>query len=316
MRVVSEMKQLNSAERTALAIGFFDGVHLGHQAVLRELVRLAAGRHLTPCALTFDVNPKTAPKPNFSFLTQREEQERLLGELGVEILYRPPFESLSGLSPEDTVRELLARRLRTALVVAGEDLHFGKDAAGDAGLLHRLGGPLGIETVQVPVVPYQGSPISSTRIRQELRRGRAEEACVMLGRPFAFSAPVADGAHLGRTMGFPTINQPIPAGLTLPAFGVYNTRVEMNGRLFRGVTNVGIKPTVGGHVPLAETNLLGVSGNYYGLEARLELLHFVRPEREFASLTELAAQIDADRRNAEAWFAASEAAQTEFFKKN
>ena len=315
MQVISDYEKRNVPGPSAVAIGFFDGVHLGHQAVIRELVRLAGERHLTPCVLTFHVTPQTAPKPDFSFLTQPEEQEALLAGLGVEVLYRPDFERLSGLSPADTVTVLLAEKLKAALVTAGEDLRFGRGAAGDAALLRSLGGPLGIETVQVPVVPYDGRPVSSTRIRQALRQCMPERAAAMLGRPFSFSASVTDGAHLGRSIGFPTINQPIPEGMTLPAFGVYYTAVQMNGLRFRGVTNVGIKPTVGGRIPLAETNLLDVSGDYYGRRARLELLRFVRPEKKFGSLTELAAQIQADRAGAEAWFAASDREKTEIAKK-
>ena len=278
-------------EAGAVALGFFDGVHLGHRAVIGG----AVASDSVPCVFSF-----TAPAGRarlFRIMTDARRIEAI-GALGVQHLVMPPFEAFSSMSPEQFVEEVLLGVFHAKLAVCGENFHFGYHAAGDSHQLQTLCADRGIEVKIVEPVLYEGMPVSSTRIREALGEGKMEEVAGMLGHPYTIRERVAHGRALGRRLTFPTINQPLPESLRLPRFGVYASIAEVDGLRYPAVSNVGVKPTVGSGGPLCETYIIGYEDDLYDREVPVSLISFLRPEERFESIEALRAQIEKDTERA------------------
>ena len=272
----------------AAALGSFDGLHLGHRQVIGNTLS-APG--LRPAVITFQQNPLVSlQKKSVPLLTTNEQKLALLEEMGVEVVYLLPFEQIRDMEPEDFV-EALYRVCRVRALSCGFNFRFGKNGRGDAGLLKELCQEKGISLSVTPPVSVAGETVSSTRIRACLEQGDVQQAGQLLGRPFGYDFEVTHGRKLGRTWGTPTINQPFPAGYVLPRFGVYASLVEVEGQKYYGVTNIGVKPTVGSDCALSETWIPEFSGDLYGKKVPVELLDFIRPERKFDSLDQLKNEI-------------------------
>ncbi len=271
----------------AVALGFFDGVHRGHQAVIERAVTSG----VTPCVFSFTA-PANAARL-YRIMTDDRRMEAI-GALGVQYLVMPPFGDFSSMSPERFVEEVLVGVFHAKVAVCGKNFHFGYHAAGDSDQLRALCAASGIEVRIVDPVLYAGAPVSSTRIREALGEGRMEDVRAMLGRPYTIRIQVAHGRALGRRLAFPTINQPLPPILRLPKFGVYASLAEVDGVQYPAVSNVGVKPTVGSSGPLCETYIIGYEDDLYGREVPVSLLSFLRPEQKFASVDALGAQIAKD----------------------
>ena len=272
----------------AAALGSFDGLHLGHRQVIGNTIS-APG--LRPAVITFQQNPSVSlQKKPVPLLTTNEQKLALLKEMGVEVVYLLPFDRIRDMEPEDFV-EALYRVCRVRALSCGFNFRFGKNGRGDAGLLKELCREKGIELSVTPPVSVAGETVSSTRIRACLEQGDVQQAGQLLGRPFGYDFEVTHGRQLGRTWGTPTINQPFPAGYVLPRFGVYASLVEVEGQKYYGVTNIGVKPTVGSDCALSETWIPEFSGDLYGKKVPVELLDFIRPERKFDSLDQLKNEI-------------------------
>lgn len=272
----------------AAALGSFDGLHLGHRQVIGNTLS-APG--LRPAVITFQQNPSfSLQKKPVPLLTTNEQKLALLEEMGVEVVYLLPFDRIRDMEPEDFV-EALYRVCRIRALSCGFNFRFGKNGRGDAGLLKELCREKGIELSVTPPVSVAGETVSSTRIRACLEQGDVQQAGQLLGRPFGYDFEVTHGRQLGRTWGTPTINQPFPAGYVLPRFGVYASLVEVEGQKYYGVTNIGVKPTVGSDCALSETWIPEFSGDLYGKKVPVELLDFIRPERKFDSLDQLKNEI-------------------------
>lgn len=272
----------------AAALGSFDGLHLGHRQVIGNTLS-APG--LRPAVITFQQNPSVSlQKKPVPLLTTNEQKLALLEEMGVEVVYLLPFDRIRDMEPEDFV-EALYRVCRVRALSCGFNFRFGKNGRGDAGLLKELCREKGIELSVTPPVSVAGETVSSTRIRACLEQGDVQQAGQLLGRPFSYDFEVTHGRQLGRTWGTPTINQPFPAGYVLPRFGVYASLVEVEGQKYYGVTNIGVKPTVGSDCALSETWIPEFSGDLYGKKVPVELLDFIRPERKFDSLDQLKNEI-------------------------
>jgi riboflavin kinase/FMN adenylyltransferase len=292
---------------STLVVGNFDGVHRGHQTVLRQAVADAKAESLTACVLTFDPHPAVVVGSGAPpLLTTLERRAELFGEAGVERTYVRRFDrDFSSWSPERFARDLVSGILRARVVVVGENFRFGSKRAGDLTLLRTLGASLGFEARVHAVASDAGGPFSSTRAREAIARGDLDAACSVLGRPHALTGAVVHGDHRGRTIDVPTANlAEIPE--LLPRDGVYAVRVDRFDEpahefrpLGRGVTNVGMRPTVGGLQRRVETHLVGFEGDLYGSRLRLYLVARVRDETKFDSMSELRAQIDRDIRAAE-----------------
>lgn len=272
----------------AAALGSFDGLHLGHRQVIGNTLS-APG--LRPAVITFQQNPSVSlQKKPVPLLTTNEQKLALLEEMGVEVVYLLPFDRIRDMEPEDFV-EALYRVCRIRALSCGFNFRFGKNGRGDAGLLKELCREKGMELSVTPPVSIAGETVSSTRIRACLEQGDVQQAGQLLGRPFGYDFEVTHGRQLGRTWGTPTINQPFPAGYVLPRFGVYASLVEVEGQKYYGVTNIGVKPTVGSDCALSETWIPEFSGDLYGKKVPVELLDFIRPERKFDSLDQLKNEI-------------------------
>lgn len=284
---------------SVVALGFFDGVHTAHAAVLGAAARIARERALPLLVYTFASadSPKAA-----ALLSTDAEKLSLLGKQGADLAVLAEFSEVSALSPEAFVRDVLVGELHAAVAVTGEDFRFGHGASGDTALLASLLSALGGETVAVPSVLSGGEKVSSSAVRRALADGDPERARVLLGRPYSLTLPVLTGRHIGHTLGFPTANQSPPEGRAIPAFGVYVTAVTTeDGARYLGVTDIGTRPTVGGAGVRLETHLLDFSGDLYGRPLTVSFLHRIRGERKFSSVSALAEQITSDCKEARKW---------------
>ncbi len=289
MRVAASVKEIKEWEDCSLALGAFDGLHRGHMAVLT-----AAKDYPGPWgALTFESSPSGGP----AVLT-KEDKLSLLESMGAAAVCTLRFSDIRNMEAEDFVRQVLFGRCHAKKLSCGEDFRFGHDRKGNAALLGRLCAERGAELTVVPPVKDNGEKISSTRIRAAVEQGDIPLANRLLGREFGYTLEVIHGNHLGTGLGFPTINQAMPENFALPPFGVYASLAAIDGKEYAGVTNIGVKPTVGSDRVLSETWLPEFSGDVYGKRVRLGLLEFIRPERKFGSLEELRAEIEKNGKDA------------------
>lgn len=285
---------------TSVALGFFDGLHLGHQAVLSAALK-GKEEGLLPAVFTFSESPQRALSgrgaPELMTPAQKEEELR---KMGFAALWRVDFSAVMKLEAETFVRDILNKTLCAGRVCCGFNYRFGRGGLAGCEEIALLCAPYHIEVLSLPPIKEEGEAISSTRIRALVEKGESEQAEKLLGRPFGFEFTVVHGRRIGRLMGTPTLNQPIPPNFVLPKFGVYASRVTFGGHSYTGVTNVGIKPTVGADAPLAETWMPDYTGEeLYGCRVRVELLHYLRPEIRFESLEMLREAILADGRRAQ-----------------
>lgn len=294
--------------QTVIALGFFDGVHIGHGALLRRACERAGTLDAVPAVFTFDRPPKevVTGKPVFLINSPEDRQDLIHRLYGIEKVILAPFDRQMMTMPwEDFIEKMLVGQYHAVHLVAGHDYHFGYRNQGTPELLQAKCRALGIGCDIIPKVELDGITVSSTYIRRLVEAGNLERAAAFLGHPHTLSQTVCHGRHIGRTIGIPTVNLAVPTHVLVPGNGVYISRVYLpDGRSFPGVTNVGVRPTVSeNHTVSVETFLLGFDGNLYGQHIRLEFYRHLRPERKFDSLQELRRQIGADIAQAEAYFA-------------
>lgn len=282
--------------RVAVALGTFDGVHLGHRAVVRAAVEEARGRGWRSVAVTFDPHPRAVVRPGTEppLLTTVGLRREALLDLGVDEVRVVRFdEELSRKSPEEFVRDVLVGALGAGVVVVGENYRFGRGAAGDAGELRRLMGRYGGEARVVGIEGGNGE-VSSSRIRQLLGTGDVRAAARLLGRPYVLRGEVVRGDERGRTIGFPTANvRPDPV-VVVPARGVYAGRVRVGGEWEGAAINVGLAPTFGREESKVEAHLLDFDGDLYGRVVDVGFVERVRAEKKFSGVEELRKQIKRD----------------------
>jgi riboflavin kinase/FMN adenylyltransferase len=280
----------------AVALGAFDGIHLGHRAILGRAVTLARERGLEALACTFDPHPLEVLQPDRAPLpiTTLADRLELIAETGIDTAVVVAFtRAIAALEPEAFVRDALAGTLRAREIVVGFNHRFGRGARGDARLLETLGPSLGFRTHVVAPLEVDGVPVSSSEIRAALGRGDLERAARLLGRPYALGGEVVHGAGRGRTLGFPTAN--VRMDLRLPlAPGVYACRARVGPAEYRAVVNAGVRPTFGETELAVEAHLLDFSGDLYGQRIHLTFLRRLREERRFPSVEALREQIAAD----------------------
>jgi riboflavin kinase/FMN adenylyltransferase len=292
-----------TARGAVVAIGNFDGVHRGHQAVLRDAAALAAAAAAPLALLTFEPHPRRLFQPDAEpfRLTSLRAKARLLAGLGVAHLFVQRFDrAFSQLTAEDFIDRVLLDGLGAAHVVVGTGFRFGKGRGGDVDLLRRRGTAAGFAVSEMaPVRDPDGVPYASTRIRAHLRDGAPELAAVLLGRAWEMEGRVVHGDRRGHSIGFPTANL-APGAYLRPAHGVYAVRAAVadEDRWIDGVANFGRRPTVGGGDPVLESHLFDFDADLYGRRLRVALHAFLRPERKFDGLEALRAQIAQDREQA------------------
>ncbi len=281
----------------AVAVGNFDGVHIGHRAMLSALTDEAKRLGVPAAVFTFDIgnNPKQSKK----LIADENEKKRLLAENGVDVVFSVPFSVIKDMSAQSFAEELLADELGAKSAVCGYDFRFGYNRSGDAALMTELLSKRGVSVITPDAVKADGVTVSSTYIRELLSNGEIAEANKLLGRSYSFEEKVVHGKELGRQLGFPTINQSFPDILAPLRFGVYAVRCFVAGKCFYGVANLGIKPTVtdDGAV-VCETYLFDFSGDCYGETVKTEFLEFIRSEKRFETLGQLKQQVDIDKETA------------------
>jgi len=282
---------------TAVALGMFDGVHIGHVEVINSALHQ---KHLKPAVFTFRV----LKKPGGSILPY-QMKFNMLKSKGISTIYSSDFDSVRDMSPEQFVQEILIEKMNCGYVSCGWDFRFSRNAKADSDDLKRICARCGIEVDIISPVYIDkedesgGTPVSSTRIRETIKNGNIALANRMLGYNLTYELEVVEGAKLGRKLGAPTINQIIPGDCVLPKFGVYKSRVLVDVIHYIAITNIGVKPTVNNSsTPLMETHIPGFNMDIYGQSVKVSLQEFIREEKKFNSIDELKAQIHADVKEA------------------
>jgi phosphoribosyl 1,2-cyclic phosphate phosphodiesterase len=296
----------SSGRGSVLAIGNFDGIHLGHQAILRAAVQRAAKTGDVSTALTFDPSPRRVLRPESAPLRVSTNAQRMdwFGTVGLEAAVVLPFTlDLARLSPEQFVEQILVHGLHVRAVLVGENFRFGHKQAGDVALLRELGARHGFAVEIIPPVELEGEIVSSTAIRREIADGKVTHAARLLGRPFALTGEIVTGTGTGRRFTFPTLNLK-PDQELLPARGVYVTRTLLEGetKSRRSVTNVGMRPTFNGASLNVETHLLDFSGEVTAKHMEVRFWKRLREEKKFTGAEELRAQIARDIASARRFF--------------
>ena len=314
VQVVRGLPKPDKIVPCVLAVGNFDGVHLGHQALLRTVAQTAAKQHLLAAVLTFEPHPKEffADRPVYRISTLRDRYRDILA-CGIERIYVLPFNrSLSALSPEEFARRILAKGLNARVIYVGKNFTFGAKAAGNAKTLKDLGRTLGFTVHAENLISRLGTTVSSSRVRQALSSGFLQEVSSLLGHPYRITGRVVHGAKLGRALGFPTLNIDLlpPGSTSKPALrGVYAVRIRgLNNQntVFSGVASLGVKPTVTRDARyLLEVHVFDWSGDAYGKIVEVTFIQKLRDEKKFSSLEELRNAISNDAKAARRLLAAS-----------
>lgn len=296
MEIIANTTDFYLDRETAVAIGKFDGIHIGHRRLLKE-IRERKKEGLCACVFTFD------PAPAVFFgvsdgreLTTKEEKRTLFERMGVDILIEFPMNpETAAISPETFAADILAKRMKTKFLAAGSDLSFGAGGAGNTECLRKLGSELGFQVKTIAKVCLDGREVSSTYVRSCVENGEMELAEELLGMPYPVSGVVVKGNRIGRKLGFPTVNLLPSENKLMPPNGVYFSQVRHRGRLYRAVSNVGYKPTVTDeHVMGLESYLYDFEGDIYGEAIEVYLLKFSRPEQRFENVEALRRQLERD----------------------
>lgn len=299
MRIIQSSNELRAAHRKVrVAIGFFDGVHLGHQQIIRQTLMDARQHDSLSLVLTFDRHPNmvVAPSRVPPLIYTPSQKFRAVEALGVDALLVMRFDKeKSRQSGEDFVRELVRDIAELRGICVGANFTFGYKRGGNVDLLKKLGSELGFVVHGMSALSLDGRAVSSTRIREEIGRGNLDAASQMLGRAYALAGNVVRGDGLGRELGFPTANLDV-TGMAVPPTGVYAASIDIGGRNYRAVLNIGYRPTLRQPQPQfrVEAHLPGFQGDLYGTELEVVILEKMRDERRFSSLSELKEQIARD----------------------
>ena len=295
-----------------LALGFFDGVHMGHGELLKKTTQVAKMLKATPAVLTFDTHPEDlivgTPMP---LINSRRDREYIVKKYyGIEEVLLMHFDQACMHMPwQDFVENMVVRDCDAVHVVAGHDFRFGYKGIGNPQRLEDKCFELGIGCDIIPCVEYDGTRISSTYIRKLIAQGDIERANILLGHPHTLSGEVIHGRQLGRTMGIPTVNMYLAAGVLSPCHGGYAARVHIGKKEYMGVTNVGVRPTVDGDESTrvsVETHILDYSGDLYGQVLRVDFYKFLRPEIHFRSIEDLKSEIHRNIRQTREFFSGYE----------
>lgn len=303
MEIVKNINQIKW-NRTAITIGKFDGVHIGHQKLLDKVLG-AKEEECSAVVFTFDRFPgKILSGSEQTYLLSEDEKQEFMREYGMDYYVMFPFsQETASMEPEEFVSEVLVKTMHVEKLYVGNDFRFGKDRKGDIHLLERLSDQFGFTFEAIKKETYLDEVVSSSRIREEILHGITENVTAMLGRPYRFSGTVIHGKRLGRTIGVPTINVEIPENKIRPENGVYCSKVTISGTEFNGITNIGTKPTVQDEQIFgAETYLFDCNDDLYEKEVTIELLHYVRMEQKFSSIDDLMQQLERDKQYAKDYF--------------
>lgn len=297
MQIIQQTTEFIIKEKTAAALGKFDGIHRGHQKLLEEILEQKK-KGLKAVIFTFDPSPATLfQKSKVKELSTKKEKEALFEEMGVDILIEFPLnEKTAAMSAEDFIEDVLVKKMNVGFIAAGTDLSFGYQGAGNAKLLKTFSEEYGFQVEIIDKVCHEGREISSSYVREEIEKGNMELAAALIGKTYSISGVVEHGNRIGRTLGFPTVNLLPEKEKLLPPCGVYFSKVFVDKEVYDGVTNIGYKPTVSEESRIGvETFIYDFEKDVYGKEITVSLEHFRRSEQKFSDLEQLKAQVDADK---------------------
>ncbi len=299
VKTIDSLNQHHDAPALALTIGNFDGVHIGHQAIFNTLKTLADSAGLVPAAMTFSPHAKLFFQQHRNFLiTSDSEKAELLAQNGIERLFQIPFDADFAAMPAPAFVDALIHHLNVKYILIGDDFRFGSKGLGDFSLLQRLCPQHGVKLSRTDTLAYQGSRVSSSRVRRTIAACDFELTRALLGRTLSYRGQVISGRQLGRTIDFPTANVRLPDERLLPD-GVFAVNVRVGERTYQGMSNIGTKPTVdSSHQRQIETHLFDFSGNLYGETLQIAPIVKLRDEQTFASVEALTAQLHLDKANA------------------
>lgn len=303
MRYIRNTTDFYVEENSVLSLGKFDGIHRGHELLLERLAQQKE-KGLKSVVFTFDIPPrKNVERIETKVLTTNEEKMHMLRQIGIDYLVECPFTEEIRCMEAEAFLDKIVRQLHVKCMVVGEDFRFGHNRGGDYHLLQQFAEEYGYEVCVVKKMKEDARDISSTFVREEIAKGHIERANRLLGYRYFVTSVVAHGNRIGRTIGIPTINQVPPEEKLLPPNGVYVTEVYIDEQKYRGITNVGCKPTVGEKNPVGvETHLLDFCGDVYERLVTVEFISRVREEKRFASIEELKLQMQNDIAFGRAYF--------------
>ena len=289
------LHDLSENPNLSLALGYFDGVHIGHQAVIKNAVNYAKQNGGKSAVITFKDHPccffhGVCPK----YILTREYREKFIADLGVDYLYELDFEKLAGLSAEEYLENILIKHFSPKSISTGFNHNFGHNKTGDVKFLEQESVKYNYKYFALPPQKYDGEVISSTKIRKLLSDGQIDTANKMLGRNFIIEGTVIKGRQIGRTIGFRTANILYPLELIDIPFGVYSVLVNYASQTYQGIANFGVRPTVNGHGALLEVHILDFERDIYGEVLEVKFIKMLRTERKFDSLDSLKQQISRD----------------------
>ena len=295
MHIIENTTEFQLDRPGAVAIGKFDGIHLGHQKLIQKIIEQKAKGYLAT-VFTFDTSAAAFFGGEEKELTTREEKRIVFEKMGVDVLIEFPLNrETAATEPVEFVQRYLVSQMQAAYICAGTDLSFGRRGAGNYELLQQYADSYGYQVELIDKVRMDGEEVSSTRVREAVRTGQMEAAARMLGTPYSVSGTVEHGRRLGRTIGMPTANLLPEQDKLLPPNGVYYSKVLMGGRIYRSITNIGCKPTVSeNHIMGVETYLYDFAGDIYGKDITVQLLAFRRTEMKFDGVDSLKAQMQKD----------------------
>lgn len=295
MYIIENTTEFRLESPSAVAIGKFDGIHLGHQMLIHKIIeQKQKGRLAT--VFTFDTSASAFFGGEEKELTTKAEKRAIFQAMGVDVLIEFPLTGeTAATEPIEFLQRYLVKQMQTAYICAGTDLSFGRKGAGNYELLQQYADIYGYQIELIDKVKMDGEEVSSTRVRNAVRAGRMEEAAKMLGMPYSIIGRVEHGKRLGRTIGMPTANLLPDEDKLLPPNGVYYSRVILDGNTYRSISNIGCKPTVSDRQIMGvETYLYDFAGDIYGRDITVELLGFRRPEMKFDGVESLKAQMEED----------------------
>lgn len=293
MEIISGTKQFKY-NNTAITLGKFDAFHKGHMCLVRQVAD-SKKEGMIPVLFTFDISPyELVADNNIKYVISRQEKYEICEKSGIDVMIEYPFDNETmNMDAEKFVERILIGQLGAARIIVGKDFHFGKDRKGDVELLKKYKDVF--EVIAVDKMCEKGEVISSSAIRQAIADGNIEKANVMLGHELSYSGKIVHGKQLGRKIGAPTINIKVEENRIFPPYGVYGSAVSIDGRTYRGITNIGLNPTVSSDNNIkVETHLIDENVQVYGECAKVNLKTFVRHERKFGDVEELKKQIMAD----------------------
>lgn len=295
MKIIEKTTEFHLEKPSAVALGKFDGIHLGHRRLLEKVLEQRR-RGLQAVVFTFDTSAASFFGGEEKELSTREEKRAAFAQMGIDVLIEFPLNpDTAATQPLTFVTRYLAEQMQTVYLCAGPDISFGKGGAGDYALLAAYAETCGYQVELIDKVRVDGKVVSSTRVREAVRAGEMEAVTRMLGAPYSVNGRVVHGRELGRRLGMPTANLLPEDRKLLPRNGVYYSRIFLDGGIYRGISNVGCKPTVSDDKVMGvETYLYDFSGEIYGRDITVELLAFRRAERAFASVEALQSQIEED----------------------